>query len=174
MEPPFQSVAVANRFVEIANESGSKDLSLMKLLKVVYFAHGWHLALAKKPLIDEQIEAWKFGPVAPDVYRSFRDCALHIKTPAQILENCSMDAPLNLITPTLRLEEPIESFFKKIWDIYGKLTAYQLSALTHKDGTPWYKTWYELGGSQCRGTDISNELIQSYFEQKMTVSANVV
>ncbi|HEY1718789.1 MAG TPA: type II toxin-antitoxin system antitoxin SocA domain-containing protein, partial [Verrucomicrobiae bacterium] len=63
MEKPFKSIAVANRFIELAQKSDSK-LTLMKLLKIVYFAHGWHLALRdKSPLIDDTVEAWKFGPV---------------------------------------------------------------------------------------------------------------
>src|SRR5436190_8185336 len=117
VEAPFKSLAVANRFVELANESGATQFSLMKLLKLVYFAHGWHLALTKRPIIDERLEAWKFGPVAPDVYHSFKSCnPLHIEKTAQTLDNLSLDSPINFITPTTPRDPNLESFLKRIWD----------------------------------------------------------
>ena len=40
----------------------------MKVQKLVYFAHGWHLGITKKPLINEQVEAWPYGAVIPSLY----------------------------------------------------------------------------------------------------------
>jgi uncharacterized phage-associated protein len=54
---PFDSKAVANEFLKLAEQDGVK-LSPMKLLKLVYFAHGWHLALKGEPLLNERVEAW--------------------------------------------------------------------------------------------------------------------
>ena len=46
---PFDPRAVANRLLELARE---RQLSLdpMKVQKLLYYAHGWHLALTGKPL----------------------------------------------------------------------------------------------------------------------------
>jgi len=163
VDAPFKSLAVANRFIEIGKESGSKDLTLMKLLKLVYFAHGWHLALADRPLIDEQLEAWKFGPVAPEVYNSFRGMGSEpIRTPVEAIVNFNMDSldePIKFETPMTPSEPRLEAFFKKIWDVYGKWTAYQLSELTHQPGTPWHTVWYERGGSTRKHTDIPDDII---------------
>lgn len=35
--------------------------------KLVYFAHGWNLAINQAPLIDDTIEAWPC-PVIPALY----------------------------------------------------------------------------------------------------------
>lgn len=42
--------------------------------KLLYVAHGWHLALYDAPLIaDEYLEAWQYGPAYASVYYEFRD-----------------------------------------------------------------------------------------------------
>jgi uncharacterized phage-associated protein len=70
---PFPSVAVANEFLTIARSKGT-PLTPMKLQKLVYFAHGWFLALNPgQPLISERVEAWKYGPVIRALYSQFRD-----------------------------------------------------------------------------------------------------
>jgi uncharacterized phage-associated protein len=68
---PFPAEAVANEFLELAKKDG-EALSPMKLLKLVYFAHGWHLALTGEPLIEEPVQAWQFGPVIPSIYHQFK------------------------------------------------------------------------------------------------------
>ncbi len=35
----------------------------LKLLKLCYFAHGWHLAWNGRPLFSEPLEACRYGPV---------------------------------------------------------------------------------------------------------------
>jgi len=175
MGAPFSSLAVANRFVEIANEAGCRDLTLMKLLKVVYFAHGWHLAITDNPLIDEQVEAWKFGPVAPDVYHNFKHVgASAIFSPAHTFVDFDLNNPnseIKFVTPTVPQEPIMDGFLKRIWEIYGKATAFQLSELTHKDGTPWHTIWYKEGGSERKNVDIPDPIIKEYFKQKISVNA---
>ena len=68
MSAPYSSKAVANSFLDIAEAGNVNDISPMKLQKLVYYAHAWHLAFLGQPLIREEVQAWKFGPVIPDVY----------------------------------------------------------------------------------------------------------
>src|SRR5277367_2017193 len=68
---PYDSKAVANYFLDRADQSGKK-LDPMQLLKLVYFAHGWYLADSGAPLIDEMVEAWRYGPVIPSLYHEFK------------------------------------------------------------------------------------------------------
>lgn len=49
--------AVANYFIEKSIESGN-SVSPLQLIKLVYIAHGWTLALYKRPLINETVEVW--------------------------------------------------------------------------------------------------------------------
>ena len=60
---PYPPSAVANFFL-----SKSDEITQMQLHKLLYYAHGWYLAVVGKPLLNEMIGAWKHGPVVPSLY----------------------------------------------------------------------------------------------------------
>lgn len=141
----------------------------MKVLKLVYFAHGWHLALTNRPLIDEAVEAWQFGPVVPSIYHRFKKYrASPIPSPEQEL-SVGTGLTFEYQTPLIAEQETEWSFIQKIWALYGKLTGGQLSQLTHQPGSPWYVMWNEKGASSRKGTDIPDEMIAAYFKQQLPV-----
>jgi uncharacterized phage-associated protein len=61
----------------------------------------------------------------------------------------------------------LDAFLKRIWEIYGKFTASQLSDLTHQPDTPWYRVWFDQGGSGRKGAAISDDLIYDFFSNKI-------
>src|SRR5262245_28802202 len=63
--------AIANRVLEIRQEAG-ETTTVMQLIKLVYIADGWSLALRGKPLSKEDPQAWQYGPVYPTVYNAVR------------------------------------------------------------------------------------------------------
>lgn len=59
----YSAKDIAMAFVKKAIESG-KPVTQMQLQKMVYFAHGLHLANTKgEPLVKEEFQAWRYGPV---------------------------------------------------------------------------------------------------------------
>ena len=44
-------------------------MSNLELQKILYIAHMYHLGTGQGRLIDEDFEAWQYGPVAPKLYR---------------------------------------------------------------------------------------------------------
>ena len=67
----YNSKAVANYFLELGDWDG-ESISPMKIQKLVYYAHGWHLGVTDEPLIDEQIECWPYGPVVDSLFHQFK------------------------------------------------------------------------------------------------------
>src|ERR1041385_1190632 len=67
----FDPKAIANYFLDLA-ESEKAAIEPLKMQKLVYFAHGWYLAFTGKPLLNEFVEAWQYGPVIPDLYHAFK------------------------------------------------------------------------------------------------------
>ena len=136
--------AVANYFLDKARESG-EFLSHLKLQKLVFFAHGWTLALTEKPLIKEPVEAWEYGPVIRTVFNEFK----RFGGGPIIVENGKHRADLT---------DQERRIIDRIWELYGSLKAFQLSNLTHLEGAPW-RIARERGDG-----DIPNSEIMDYFK----------
>jgi len=64
--------AIANFFLDRAHRSEA-SITIMTLLKVLYFSHAWYLAKYREPLIAQPFEAWKHGPVNRVVYDQYKD-----------------------------------------------------------------------------------------------------
>ncbi|MFD2968544.1 Panacea domain-containing protein [Sphingobacterium bambusae] len=131
----------------------------MKLIKLVYIAHGWYLGLTGKALIDENPEAWKYGPVIPSVYHSYK----HFKnSPIR----CEHDSEVTTGS------EIIDKFLDRIWKVYGKYTGTQLSAKTHMPGTPWDITWNDLKDRNRSSLQILETDIKEHYQQLASKNAN--
>ncbi len=44
----------------------------MHVLKLPYICYGWMLAIHGKLLVVESAEAWRYGPIIPEVYRRYK------------------------------------------------------------------------------------------------------
>ena len=144
------SRAVANRILRLAQERGI-GLTIMQLLKLIYFSHGWFLASSGHPLTRDSAEAWQYGPVYPLVYRN---------APRSGVTICGdlVDPATRLpVTDTFTPEEM--STMEAVVDGYGRMHAFQLSKLTHEEGSPWHRAYNELGAY----SDIPNDWIAEYF-----------
>ena len=66
---------VARFFIDLAQKRAEHHLddrmTNLRLQKMLYFAQGWSLARNGKPLFEEPIEAWPYGPVVPEVYHEY-------------------------------------------------------------------------------------------------------
>lgn len=151
----YDAAAVANTFLELAKRDG-KRLSNMQLQKLVYIAHGWMLGITDKPLIKNKVEAWQWGPVIPDLYHPLKKYGSGI-----------VDEPLPA-KQTLETETAEMLISSAVWAGYGELSALQLSAITHKDGTPWSKIRLENPG---RHALIPNEVIAEHYQQLLNERA---
>lgn len=145
------------------------SITPMKVLKLVYIAHGWHLGIRKEPLITEQTEAWKYGPVIESVYRVFRKFGRNDIDSLQFLSKDDKAEFTDLLKNT-----DDRALLDRVWEVYRDYTATELSSLTHMPETPWYTTWNEKGGSLKSGAIIPNAAIRTYYENKAQTSARKV
>ena len=68
----FDSRQIANRFIRFTRND-RRFVFVTAIMKQVYMAHGWTLALIDHPLIGDRIEAWRYGPLIPAIYYNFRE-----------------------------------------------------------------------------------------------------
>jgi len=130
----YSVLAVGNAFIELSLKA-KRPVTNMKLQKLVYIAHGFALALNREGLFNEPVHAFQWGPVIPELYNAIKRFGRNPITEKM---------PLRPSEPSIDLEDGTSTaatIIKMVWSKYGKFTAAQLSTLTHKDGTPWNKTW---------------------------------
>lgn len=171
----FSAHAIANYFIGKAAAARSA-LSPMKLQKLMYYAQGWSLAIADRPLFDEQIEAWKWGPVIRSIYHQFKEFGNSpITKKATSMRMGHVDGRLKFWSVIKDVEQegkdnPDQLSFAKaimdrIWEVYSGYSPIQLSNMTHEAGSPWDDTVKQYGGSPPKGTDIPQELMTRFFKK---------
>ena len=159
----FRSVEIANEFIKRANASG-QSLTNMQLQKLVYFAHGWSLAISGKRLTAEDPQAWDNGPVYRDLWEHLRDKGKSgIKSPLGPDDTNPFVALIKDFKPSppyqAELNQEQIDLLDTVWARYGDYGAFKMSDMTHQDGTPWDKTYYGLG----RNAPITADLIEEHY-----------
>ncbi len=162
----YPAAAIANSFLDIARSEG-QDLTPMQIQKLVYFAHGWHLAFNGEALSEESCQAWRWGPVFPVLYHAVKGWG---RAPVQddifairFLEDGGRWISQKTYPRVAGNDPVLAEFFKGIWSEYGHMTGPGLSRITHELNGPWYKVWSESEGAQ--GAVIPDGLIQNYFKK---------
>jgi uncharacterized phage-associated protein len=156
------SISVANFFIEKGLEEGT-PVTPMQVIKLTYISYGWYIAYNDEELYDEDIQAWKFGPVINSLYHELKK----YKNAAVTEKISEFDfSSFSTIRPTPSSDE-VKHFLNQIWEAYKGYSAIDLSSITHMEGTPWYITW-ETGGAKHRdGVKIPTELIKKHYKAKL-------
>jgi uncharacterized phage-associated protein len=149
---PLDANVIANQFLD-RGLSDTTPIQPMKLQKLIYLAHGWHLFFLNAPLISQDIEAWKYGPVIPEVYSEFREFKGNPIT------------RLATVPPTSLMPTEIQQrLLDNVWRTYKDKGSIYLSMLTHESGSAWEITrrncnsWYS--------PVIPNDLIRAEFAKR--------
>lgn len=154
MAGPYNSIAVANYFIEKANEEG-KPITLLQLVKLPYFAHGWFLGGFGQALLDEEVEAWKYGPVVAGVYHQFKHHGSDpIREPARNSKGEVIDGTF---------DDNARQVLDLVWKRYKKFSGSRLIQLTHRPDSVWREVYDE----RFRSRPIPNKLIKSHYEQML-------
>jgi uncharacterized phage-associated protein len=155
---PYSSLAIANEFIDRARLDG-QPLDHLKLQKLVYLAHGWSLALYDQPLLGEDVEAWKYGPVIPRLYQAFK----HYGNDS-IMENAIERLEREESVPSIRFDdERARKLIDRVWEVYKRYTGVALSNWSHEPGAPWDQVWRKGEGQ--RNAVIKNALLKGYFQR---------
>jgi uncharacterized phage-associated protein len=142
-----KSLSAAQYILDKSREYGCVALTPMHLIKLAYIAHGWMLGVYGRPLLDEPVQAWQYGPVVPSVYHALKE-----------FRSSAVPA-----VPRADRDFAFTAQERQILDYvaqqYGKYPATTLSSATHQAGTPWSVTWQREG----RNATISNDVIAGHY-----------
>jgi uncharacterized phage-associated protein len=141
------SINIAKLIIQGQYENGRlvTNLSLQKLL---FYCHAYHLAFTNLPLIDEDFEAWTYGPVAPNVYKYY---SKYKDKPIDV-EEFDIDNIQGLTTKNLNI-------ISLVLSKYGDFGAMQLVNMTHQD-LPWQEHY-----NANKKAIIPNDKIRDFYKQ---------
>ena len=158
------SLQFANELIHL-----EPSISHLKLQKITYAAYGWHFVVFEGMgrLFDEEVQAWDFGPVFPNLYRHLRYCEFQRESPFFGLPVQDVD---HLELPAPRLDYSgrdayLEPFVKWVSERYFSFTGIELVGLTHREGSPWSKVKERFPSRRIElGTSISDDDIIEEFK----------
>ena len=137
---------VAHYFLSLTNEDEGDLISNLKLQKLMYYAQGLHLAVQDTPVFPERIEAWRHGPVVPELYHANKQIGSGALPKPENLDFSIYDAQTRDI-----LDE--------VYAVFGQFSAWKLANMTHEE-EPW------RAASQSGG-EISHESLKAFFKSQM-------
>ena len=160
----YTTTTIANALIRRAAQDG-RAFTQLQLQKLLYYVQGHALARLGRPAVREAFQAWKHGPVAPELYlwlRAFGDQPVTI----EIQDREAVD--LESADPDLA------TIVRGVYRTYGNLTGGQLVAMTHSKGGPWWRAMRRPNPGPDGYPIIPNETISEHFERaERTARQNV-
>ncbi len=167
----YRPSAIANYFLKRGFEE-NLAITPLKLIKLVYIAHGWSLAVFNQELFNSPVQAWKHGPVIESLYHEFKHFGKKAITELAV----EFDFQGNYALSRAVVNEPMVresddqtmAILDKVWDTYRSFDGWELRNLTHEFGTPWDATY----NVKPKGDVIANDLIAKHFREKIKLYIN--
>jgi uncharacterized phage-associated protein len=156
-QPPLDPRIVANEIIDIARDF-EFEVTHLSLQKIVYFLHEAYLLEKGRPLCIGFFEAWKHGPVHPQLWSSFKAAG---RGPIR-----HHAYGLDIETGTAKNLPKISSTELRRYITAGALKwlpipAPSLVGVSHARNSPWDHLTRRSGGQREYGERITNELIVS-------------
>ena len=149
----YKAIDIARWFIhknlEDVHNAEDEKMTLLKLLKLLYYAEGCSLALDKGSLYDEKIMAWEHGPVVEEVWRTFDDAYNLQVSDADMSDSLS------------KISKEDQQFLEDVYSVFGKYSAMGLRNKTHAE-SPWLNATH--GGSRFNA-EIPRQAIEEYFKE---------
>ena len=137
---------IANLLLQ-TSEANGELMTNMKLQKMLYYQQGFHLAYFGKPLFDNDIEAWMYGPVVSCIYYKYK---------AQGKNGLHADSNFSFC-----FENKTETaLFDEVNKVYGRYSAIGLMEMTHNEA-PWKSV------PKREGSIIPQKTIETFFKGKL-------
>lgn len=132
----------ARYLIFLSYGKNKNSLTPLKLQKILYLAQGWSYVWDDVAAFHDDFCAWQYGPVNEKVYEAFKKYSRSEIPEAEGISEL--------------VDSSVEETLEAVWSEYGKMTAYDLVELTHRQ-EPWKHAY-------ARGLRITNSSIQEYFQ----------
>lgn len=153
MNTNISAMDVAAFFVRMDDLKDIEDgITNLKIQKLLYYAQGYHLAYFGKPLFSDAIEAWRYGPVVPEVYRKLSRFSRN-PVDIEILEKMEDNDNVGIL-PDGKTKDLLVAVFEQL----GQYSAWKLMDMTHEE-SPWKTT--------DQSEEITQTKLESFFSERI-------
>jgi uncharacterized phage-associated protein len=146
MSAQYNAFDIADYFLWKAQEDNQELLSNMKLQKLVYYAQGLYLALYEKPLFEDKINAWTYGPVVESLYHSYK---MH----------GASGIPASPYFDPKSIDEETREFLDDVFNAFGQFSAIRLMEIAHTD-----QCWIDAQPRNEISCDSMRECLKKYIK----------
>lgn len=122
-------------------ENIGDGISNLKIQKLLYYAQKTSLSVYGKPLFDESLEAWQYGPVVPKIYHHFKVFG------SDNIDIITLQDNINTRKP---IDEETSLVLDFVLDNYNQYSAGALVDITHRE-----KDWINS-----RTVNWNNQIVQ--------------
>lgn len=141
---------------DLRTDLNAEELTQMKAMKLLYYIQAASLVVTGHRMFDNDIVAWKYGPVVKAVHNKYRGCR-------GIVGNISKDKEAIKDYRDLENDSNASAILNSIYDIYGYSSAHDLMKQTHSE-RPWQETK--------QNDVISDQEIRDYYKNVFQVETN--
>ena len=134
-------------------------ITTMKLQKLAFYSHAWHLAWTDEPLVREQFRAWRNGPVCYELFDLHRG-------------NLMIDASSFKFGEPSHLSDDQKASIEAVLKAYGKLSGGQLSELTHEEA-PWKDARASAESAENPSDRIDDEVLKTFFRNQINSGVEI-
>jgi uncharacterized phage-associated protein len=138
---------------EQAGDEAVSDIDPMKLQKLLYYCQGYSLGITGRVLFEDNIEAWRYGPVVRSVYKEYQRYK-------------GSWIPLDLVATPPPVDEYTSAVAKLVMREKGQYSATALMRMTHEEPAwkeAWEKGLEEHGFQPFADDPVSTETMKRYF-----------
>lgn len=132
---------------DMQSDPNIDELSQMRAMKLLYYIQAANLAITGRRMFDNDIVAWKYGPVVEEVRGHYKGQRVIV---GEITKNDLLDYK------QLENDHDVSDILNTIYKVYGYSSAYDLMRQIHKE-----KPWQDTPQSEV----ISDQVIKDYYSE---------
>jgi len=124
----------------------SLEITHLKLQKLLFYSQAYHLVILDKPLFEDDLLAWEYGPVVRKVYENYK----------------KYNSSIISIKKELKLEPisaPSIGVISAVMSAYSKFSGIELMGMTHSESL-----WQEAF-AKGKNETISHDSVKKYYKQ---------
>lgn len=109
------------------------DITPMKLQKLTYLVYKKYYQDTNRILFQDRFEVWKYGPVVRSIYDEFKEYK------GNAIKRYCREPDGSVFVVDEEASSAFKNAVNAIWEKYKLYDGIPLSAMTHREGTAWYK-----------------------------------